>query len=267
MISSRFIPTKTANLAVAIGLLLFLATGAARSESAVSEEDLMRSARSAISGGQLDQAQRILQQMIDSPVASVSARVSALNLVAGTMARQGRLEEARRALEQALALDGDYDLASENLGDVLVALAVRAYAKAERTRASPRLGGKLAAARGMLATEASEKSLLAAVEQWRAAWQARNVEAYLAAYSSDFRPQEGRSIEQWRQQRTRRLAAAKSVRITLEAPILEQTSTGDRASASFTEHLVADNYRHSRRKTLDFVLTPAGWRIVREKTD
>lgn len=223
----------------------------------------IRLARAAIASGQLDEAGIILRSIADAPEAPVAQRLPAMNLLAGLAARQGHLEDARQRLEQALALDAAYDVAWENLGDIQAALAARAYAKAERTRSAPRLAEKLMLIRTVIGSP--EQGMLAALEKWRAAWQSRNAEAYLINYAQDFRPANNMSREAWREQRTRRLSSARSVQVTLEGMQLDLSPEGDRATARFIEHLVADDYRHVRKKTLDWTLTHnGGWRIVRE---
>jgi tetratricopeptide (TPR) repeat protein len=66
-------------------------------------------------------------------------------------AARGELEKARAALEVALVANPDYATAHENLGDVYLALAVRAWERAARLdrtlRGAPR---KLAAARELM---------------------------------------------------------------------------------------------------------------------
>ncbi len=55
----------------------------------------------------------------------------------------GQLDRARSLLESALRLDPSYRTAHENLGDVLVRLAQRAYESAAGPRSDPALQTKL----------------------------------------------------------------------------------------------------------------------------
>lgn len=59
------------------------------------------------------------------------------NNLAVIHAAQGDLELARSELEQALRLQPDHAQAQENLGDVFLRLALRAYQRAEQTQLSP----------------------------------------------------------------------------------------------------------------------------------
>lgn len=65
------------------------------------------------------------------------------NNLAVLHAADGRLDQARGLLETALRLDPGYRVAHENLGDVFVRLALRAYDAASGPRAGPGLAPKL----------------------------------------------------------------------------------------------------------------------------
>jgi Flp pilus assembly protein TadD len=59
------------------------------------------------------------------------------NNLAVIQASQGELDQARAALEQAVRLQPDHPQALENLGDVLLQLALRAYQRAQTALAVP----------------------------------------------------------------------------------------------------------------------------------
>jgi tetratricopeptide (TPR) repeat protein len=67
------------------------------------------------------------------------------NNLAVLHAAAGELDEARTALEQALRLHPEHAQAQENLGDVLVRLALRAYQRAQKASLMPSdaLAGKI----------------------------------------------------------------------------------------------------------------------------
>lgn len=73
------------------------------------------------------------------------------NNLAVLYAAQGRYDDARGALKRAIALQPDYDVAHENLGDVYVKLAALAYSRAERiNEANERAAQKAAATERLL---------------------------------------------------------------------------------------------------------------------
>ncbi|MDT7835294.1 tetratricopeptide repeat protein [Aquabacterium sp. OR-4] len=97
-------------------------------------------------GGQSSQAaatfERLTQEFPDLPEPH--------NNLAVLHAAAGRLDAARAALETALQLDPAYRAAHENLGDVYVRLAARAYAAAaDAARPEPALQRKLQLARDL----------------------------------------------------------------------------------------------------------------------
>ena len=73
------------------------------------------------------------------------------NNLAVLQAAAGRLEPARALLESALRLDPGYRTAHQNLGDVLVRLAQRAYEAATGPRSDAGLQNKLRLARDLAA--------------------------------------------------------------------------------------------------------------------
>lgn len=75
------------------------------------------------------------------------------NNLAVLQAAQGRLDEAREALETALRNDPGYAVAQENLGDIYVRLAARAYERAGT--ANPQVQRKLQLARQLVSPPAA----------------------------------------------------------------------------------------------------------------
>jgi Flp pilus assembly protein TadD len=73
------------------------------------------------------------------------------NNLAVLHAADGQFDRARGLLETALRLDPSYRVAHENLGDVFVRLAQRAYEAASGPRSAPALQSKLRLARELAA--------------------------------------------------------------------------------------------------------------------
>ena len=67
----------------------------------------------------------------------------------------------------------------------------------------------------------------------------------------------------WSAQRRDRLAAASSVKVSVDNLDVSFPEAGT-AKAEFTQGYQADNYRDRVRKTLTLSRTESGWRIVRE---
>ncbi len=89
--------------------------------------------------GQTSQALRLLERMTEE----FPDLPEPYNNLAVLQASNGQLDRARGLLETALRLDPAYRTAHENLGDVFVRLAQRAYEAASGPRSEPALQTKL----------------------------------------------------------------------------------------------------------------------------
>ena len=128
--------------------------------------------------------------------------------------------------------------------------------------AAPSPAPEMAAA---LSAQAATYEVAAAIGAWRLAWQARDVDSYLAAYATDFQPAGGMTLSDWRAQRQDRLLRARDIHISVEQ--LEVNMDGDKASARFRQHYIAAGNRDTMRKHLLLVRTDGTWQITEEKAD
>lgn len=207
------------------------------------------------------------------------------NNLAVLYAQQGHYQQARNALEAALATHPSYATAHENLGDIYSALASASYHRAlaldtgntgiqrklrlmdQLTLAQPE-GAAQPAPRA--ATDAISAELAEAVSQaiyeWAAAWQAQDVATYLASYANDFTPEQGLTRATWEAQRRARVSAPDRIRVRVQDPLIER-GEGDRMRVSFRQDYESDTFRAVDNKVLE--LRPADngrWLIVREFT-
>ena len=110
---------------------------------------------------------------------------------------------------------------------------------------------------------AEQTAVLDAVNAWASAWSARDVNAYLAAYSSDFVTPRGVSHEQWAAERTERITSKQRIAVKVEAP--KVTLDGDRASVQFRQQFSSDKLRSTDQKTLMLIRRDGAWRIREER--
>lgn len=101
----------------------------------------------AAESGQTAQAARLLERMTEE----FPDLPEPYNNLAVLQASAGQFDRARSLLEAALRLDPGYRTAHENLGDVLVRLAQRAYESAAGPRSEPALQTKLRLVRELAA--------------------------------------------------------------------------------------------------------------------
>lgn len=113
------------------------------------------------------------------------------------------------------------------------------------------------------AAPAAEPQVRTALEAWRAAWERRDVAAYLQAYGAAFTPPQGLDRAAWEQRRRAIIGRAAGVSIALEQP--EVTLAGpDRATTAFTQVYRSASYQDRVRKTLEWQRVDGRWVIVAE---
>jgi tetratricopeptide (TPR) repeat protein len=110
----------------------------------------------------------------------------------------------------------------------------------------------------------AEKTVMSAVNGWASAWSHKNVGAYLAAYSSDFRPPNGQSRSEWAKQRKERISKPKSIRVSVDAPKVTMVDAAH-ATVSFHQGYRSDDLQTTTRKLLLMVKKGNKWLIQEER--
>ncbi|HUS25330.1 MAG TPA: tetratricopeptide repeat protein [Candidatus Binatia bacterium] len=210
------------------------------------------------------------------------------NNLAVLYAQQGDYDKAREALEAALASHPSYMTAHENLGDVYAALANAAYTRAialdpknSGIKAKLALVEKLEAladsgatvvARVAAATakpedtspvsEADAAAVRQRVQDWAAAWSAKDADKYLAFYSTEFSAEAGGSRQTWEAQRRARIAKPKQIQVQV-TDVQASRGAGGTVRTSFTQTYQSDVLSNTSTKVLEW-RNDGEWRIVRE---
>ena len=112
------------------------------------------------------------------------------------------------------------------------------------------------------AGDGSAKDAEAAVRTWAAAWSAKDMPAYLAAYGKEFDPPGNQSRPAWEEERRARITGKSNISVKLEN--LAVSVTGAKAVVKFRQDYKASGLSVSSRKTLDMVKTGNKWLIARE---
>ena len=107
------------------------------------------------------------------------------------------------------------------------------------------------------------EGVLSAIERWRAAWQAKDINAYLAAYAPDFRPANNLPRAKWEAQRRERLSKPTFIVVKVVSP---QVTLGrdDAAVAVFVQEYESNLLKESGRKTLKMARYGNDWLIIEE---
>lgn len=109
-----------------------------------------------------------------------------------------------------------------------------------------------------------EQQVMAALNAWAKAWQARDEEAYLASYAASFRPEDGVSRAEWEKRRRLLLGLGRNIEVKIDGPAFE-TVGEDRAQVSFRQFYRSDTYQDAVIKQLKFVRVDNLWLIEEER--
>jgi len=108
----------------------------------------------------------------------------------------------------------------------------------------------------------SIREVEAAVRAWAAAWSARDVVRYLAAYAPDFTPPRGQDRKAWEADRRARITDKTTISVSIDSLVI--SVQGQAASASFQQTYSADKLREKSRKTLELQRVGNQWLIRKE---
>jgi ketosteroid isomerase-like protein len=109
---------------------------------------------------------------------------------------------------------------------------------------------------------ASTAEVEAAVKAWASAWSRRDINAYLGAYSADFRGSSA-SRKSWEQERRDRIVPRKEIKV--EISNLKVRVNGDKATAQFQQAYSSGALDVSSRKTLEFSRSASGKWLIRQE--
>lgn len=101
-----------------------------------------------------------------------------------------------------------------------------------------------------------------AVRAWAAAWSARDVSRYLAAYAPDFNPPRGQDRAAWEADRRARISGKSAISVGIDNLVI--SIHGQAASATFEQTYSADKLREKSRKTLELQRVGSRWLIRKE---
>ncbi|MDQ7010483.1 MAG: tetratricopeptide repeat protein [Mariprofundaceae bacterium] len=108
-------------------------------------------------------------------------------------------------------------------------------------------------------------AVLDALEAWRTAWSARDMQGYIVAYADDFYPREKfASRDEWLRYKRRVIRGKKFIRVTLEHVQTRVLEPGRRVRVRFLQHFVSNSYNSDDNKELVIEWRNDAWKIVRE---
>ena len=103
-----------------------------------------------------------------------------------------------------------------------------------------------------------------AVHAWAKAWEKKDMNGYLDAYSDKFQPEGGGSLAAWKESRRQRILGKQAIEVDVRN--LQVNVDGEQASAKFRQYYAAGSLKSTTRKTLQLRHEKGQWHIVREST-
>lgn len=225
--------------------------------------------------------------------------LEAYNNLAVLYARQQDYDKARSTLEASTKVDPTFAAISSNLRTTYSWLASKAYDKALGQNASlapvpgslvllsklreseqPKAVAPAVATAVPVSVKAdapakeptklpgkdAEADVRRALDEWMAAWERKDMKAYLGAYASDFAPAGGMKRKAWEEERSQRIAKKKG-KIQLAIERVQVSFKQDVATVQFRQHYKLDGYSDTAQKVMTFSKRGSKWRITTEKTD
>jgi tetratricopeptide (TPR) repeat protein len=138
----------------------------------------------------------------------------------------------------------------------------KSYPQATPTQSSPAASPEASPIQQQLS---SQLEAYYALESWKNAWQAADVDSYLAAYSAEFLPANNISLADWKNKRRTSITRPKYIRLKVENPVVD-IQPGNRLQITFTQHYSSDTLSDSVRKVLIMIKENGKWKIKEEQT-
>jgi tetratricopeptide (TPR) repeat protein len=110
--------------------------------------------------------------------------------------------------------------------------------------------------------QGDQNAVLESVNSWAQAWSKKDVKAYIASYTRDFKAPGGNRAD-WEKSRKERISHQKSIQVAIVAP--KVTIDGERAIVNFKQIYRSDSLKTSTHKTLVMVKTGNKWLIQEEQ--
>ncbi|HEX5637682.1 MAG TPA: tetratricopeptide repeat protein, partial [Gammaproteobacteria bacterium] len=103
------------------------------------------------------------------------------------------------------------------------------------------------------------------VNNWAQAWSAGSVKNYLMAYSQRFKPDEGKTFEQWADSRRLRLQTASKTQVDVQDLHVYIDMSQKQAVVEFIQGYTSTTYSDRTVKQLVLTLEGTTWRILAER--
>ena len=213
------------------------------------------------------------------------------NNLAVLYAGKGQFRLAKEILEQAIKTNPSYLTAHINLGDIFTKMASEAYNKALEIDKSNNIAitklsmitqlfnynpdtkntimgsmtEKEEAKNIKLSKKELMKNTLILIENWKTAWENKDIENYLNSYSSNFIYPNNMNKTQWEKYRTNRIVPKKLINILISN--IKIKFVKEKIKATFTQNYKSGKLNQISIKTLTYVEEDGQWLIFEETSN
>ena len=210
------------------------------------------------------------------------------NNLAVLYAEKGQFRLAKEILEQAIKTNPSYLTAHINLGDIFTKMASEAYNKALEIDKSNNIAiTKLSMITQLfnynpntkntaidsiktkdevkiikLSKKELRKIILNSIENWKTAWEGKDMKNYINAYSSNFIYPNNMTKSEWEKYRTNRIVPKKIINISISNIKLKFKK--EIITATFTQYYKSGRLNQTSNKSLTFVGEDGRWLILEE---
>jgi ketosteroid isomerase-like protein len=98
---------------------------------------------------------------------------------------------------------------------------------------------------------------------WAAAWSARDADAYLSFYSTEFKTPGKQEFAAWSEERKARVTRPEFIKVSIDR--LKISLKGNTAQASFTQQYESNIVKDSGKKAMQLVREGSNWKILDER--
>ena len=210
------------------------------------------------------------------------------NNLAVLYAEKAQYRLAKEILEQAIKTNPSYLTAHINLGDIYTKMASEAYNKALEIDKSNNIAiTKLSMITQLfnyqpntkntvidsiktkpvvkvtkLSKERLSQDILNSIENWKTAWENKDMKSYLNSYASNFNYPNKMTKSDWEKYRTSRIISKKIIYLSLSN--IQLKFGKEKITAIFTQKYNSGNLNQTSNKTLVFIKENDDWLILEE---
>lgn len=210
------------------------------------------------------------------------------NNLAVLYAEKAQYRLAKEILEQAIKTNPSYLTAHINLGDIYTKMASEAYNKALEIDKSNNIAitklsmitqlfnyqpntkntviDSIKTKPAVKVTKLSKKRLsqdiLDAIENWKTAWENKDMKSYLNSYAANFNYPNKMTKSDWEKYRTSRIISKKIINLSLSN--IQLKFGKGKITAIFTQNYKSGNLDQTSNKTLVFIEENGDWLILEE---